>query len=72
MQMFADLNHFATELELVNVGEGFMTLAITALNSVILIHDEINELKFQNYMLHKKVVELSKPAVELPTEPEAI
>lgn len=68
MQMFSDINHFATELELINVGEGFMTLAITALNSIVVMHDEINELKFQNYMLHKKILELSKPVEELPKE----
>lgn len=60
MQVFAQLNEFAGELNSKNAEEGTMALAITALNSVLVMRDEINNLKFQNLMLHRKIESLGK------------
>lgn len=50
-----DLNSYAGDLEELNVGEGIFSLAFLALHSIVLMNDEINELKFNNFMLYKKV-----------------
>lgn len=71
MEVFSIMNNSAGELETLNVGEGFMALAITALNSVLYLRDEINTLRFQNFMLNKKIEELSlsvSKSVEIKTQ----
>lgn len=57
-RVLQDLNKHAGDLEQINVGEGIFSLAFIALHSLLLQHDEINSLKFQNYMLHKQIKSL--------------
>lgn len=72
MKVFADLNEYAGELNSKNAEEGTMALAITALNSALVVRDEVNNLKFQNMMLHKKIAQLEKDLTaskqEVPSE----
>lgn len=53
------INDETGKLEFLNEGEGLMTLCITALNSVLLLKDEINDLRFQNAVLNKKIKKLT-------------
>jgi hypothetical protein len=55
MQVFSDLNQMAGDLEVLNMGEGLLSLTITSLNSILTLRDEINQLRFQNFMLNKKL-----------------
>lgn len=50
----------AGQLEFLNAGEGLMTLCVTALHSSLLLKDEINDLKFQNAVLNKRLKALSE------------
>ncbi len=59
-QLIFSLNNLAGELDFLNVGEGMMTLNLTALHSIMMLKDEINDLKFQNAYLNKKVKPLIK------------
>lgn len=45
----------AAELDLRNVKEGSMSIFTTAANGLLVLRDEINNLRFQNYFLNKKV-----------------
>ncbi len=54
------LNSLCGELDFLNAGEGLMTLNLAALHSLLLLKDEINDLKFQNAYLHKKIKPLLK------------
>jgi hypothetical protein len=47
----------AAELDVRNVKEGSMSIFTTAMNSLLVLRDEINNLRFQNYFLNKKVDE---------------
>ena len=54
-ELLVKLNNQAGQLEYLNAGEGLMTLTITALNCVTLLQDQINDLRYQNAVLNKKV-----------------
>jgi hypothetical protein len=54
-KIIVDMHDLAGQLEFVNAGEGLMTLCITALHSNLLLKDEINDLKFQNAVLNKRL-----------------
>lgn len=69
MRIFSELNRTAGELEGDNLGEGLMSLAITALNSIINVKDEVNNLRYEQAMLYKKIVALEAAAI--PVEPPA-
>lgn len=56
--LLAELNYGAGELDFINVGEGIMSLAISSLHSAFLLKDEINDLKFQNAVLSKRLNEV--------------
>ena len=58
-ELLVKLNNQAGQLEYLNAGEGLMTLTITALNCVTLLQDQINDLRYQNAVLNKKVKALS-------------
>ena len=72
MEVFGNLNTFAGELNIRSAEEGTMALAITALNSVLVNKDELNDLKFQNYQLHKRIAKLESESKEVvaKTAPE--
>ena len=57
-QVFKNINKYAGDLEQQNAGEGVLTLCISSLNSILLVRDDINALKFQNVMLHKEIEKL--------------
>jgi len=59
-QLLFKLNDVAGKLEFLNVGEGLMTLAISALHSSLILKDEVNDLKFQNAVLNKRLKALSE------------
>jgi len=73
MQVFAQLNEYAGDLNSKNAEEGTMSLTITALNSIFILRDELNLLKFQNLMLHKKIegLEAELTASKQGVTPEA-
>lgn len=69
------LPKLATELNKRNIEEGSMVIASTCLNSILVLRDEINKLRYQNYFLNKKVDELTEKldapkAEEKPEEQE--
>jgi len=70
MSVFSRLNEHAGTLNTKNAEEGTMVLSITALNSILLLRDEVNNLKFQNLMLHKKIAKLEEVAAKAPAELE--
>ena len=59
-KIFEELNKHAGDLEQLNVGEGLFSLSILSLSSVLYLHEEVNELRFQNVMLGKKIKELTE------------
>lgn len=56
--LFAKLNDLAGELNNYNLPEGTTALAITALNQVLMMRDEMNKLEYQNAVLNKKIKDL--------------
>lgn len=56
-KLFEHLNTAHGDLQQVNVGEAPLALDFLALNCILGLQDQINELKFQNTMLHKKLKE---------------
>lgn len=68
--LLADLNKLSLEVDTRNVGEGSRVLSSAALNSILLLHDEINQLKFHNYYLTKRVEELEEKQSEEKEESE--
>lgn len=54
-QLLHGLNDSAGKLDFLNAGEGLMTLCISSLHSILLLKDEVNDLKFQNAVLNKKI-----------------
>lgn len=66
----SDLNGYAGDLEKINAGEGVFSLIFTTINSLFTLRDEINDLKFQNLSLYKRLVALERCVVPLqPKEP---
>lgn len=63
-KLFQDLNSFNGGLEKTNVGEGPLALIFTGLNSVLNLKDQINELKFSNALLLRRMDELEGKAVK--------
>lgn len=59
-QLLVKLNDLTGRLEFANAGEGLMTLCISSLHSALILKDDINELKFQNAMLNKKLKAVSE------------
>jgi len=55
------INVFSSELNDKNVGEGSLTLAVAALNAVLILHGQINELRWRQYEMHKKLEALESP-----------
>jgi hypothetical protein len=56
-ELLARIPPAAAELDLRNVKEGSMSIFTTAMNSLLVLRDEINNLRFQNYFLNKKTDE---------------
>jgi hypothetical protein len=54
-KVIVDIHDLSGQLDFLNAGEGLMTMCITALHSSLLLKDEINDLKFQNAILNKKI-----------------
>lgn len=54
-KIIIDMHDLAGQLEFVNAGEGLMTLCVTALHSSLMLKDEINDIKFQNAVLNKRL-----------------
>lgn len=61
-KILADLNGLAGDLEALNRGEGIFSLAILSLHGLLGLRDEINDLKFQNLQLFKKIKALEEPS----------
>lgn len=59
-KVFQELNRCAGELERYNAGEGVFSLLFIALNSCLTLKEEINDVRFQNLMLHKKIKQLEE------------
>jgi len=57
---FAALNAANGEMERLNVGEAPLTLLFTALNAILLVKDQANELKFSNALLLRRIESLEK------------
>jgi hypothetical protein len=51
------INSAAVELDNKNLGEGSMTLNVAALNAILMLHGQVNELRWLLYGLQKKVNE---------------
>lgn len=68
MNVFVSLNKGAGDLETENAGEGLLVLAITALNSVILLKDELNIVRYDQAMLYKKFLALEATVKTAPVE----
>lgn len=49
------INAAAVELDNRNLGEGSMTLNVAALNAILMLHGQINELRWLLYGLQKKI-----------------
>jgi hypothetical protein len=62
-----DLNNFALEVDTRSVGEGSRVIGSTALNSLLLLSDQLNQLKYHNYYLTKRIEALE---AELPNAEE--
>jgi hypothetical protein len=54
-QLLFKINDAAGKLEFENAGEGLMTLCISSLHAILFLKDEVNDLKFQNAILNKKI-----------------
>lgn len=54
-QLLFKINDSAGKLEFANAGEGLMTLCIASLHATLFLKDEVNDLKFQNAVLNKKI-----------------
>lgn len=54
-KLMEGINSMATELSNKNLGEGALVLGAAGLNSVLLLHEEINQLKYHNFFLTKRV-----------------
>jgi hypothetical protein len=54
-QLLFKVNDAAGKLEFENAGEGLMTLCISSMHAILILKDEINDLKFQNAILNKKI-----------------
>lgn len=63
-KIFQNLNIAHGDLEQLNVGEAPLALTFTALHGLLTLRDEINELKFQNTMLYKKLKEQKQDATQ--------
>lgn len=57
-KLLASLPRLGSDLNKRNLEEGSMVIASTCLNSILVLRDEINKLKYQNYFLKKRVDEL--------------
>jgi len=64
-QVLGSLPSLAAELNRKNVEEGSMVVASTCLNSVLVLRDETNKLRYENYFLNSRVDELTKRLDEL-------
>lgn len=60
VKIMQQMNVYAGDLEAANLGEGLFSLAFVSLNSLFTLRDEVNDLKFQNLMLHKRLKELNE------------
>lgn len=49
------LGQYASELDTKNIGEGSSTLNAAALNCILLLHGQVNELRWRVYELHKRI-----------------
>lgn len=63
-KLIVDIHDFAGQLEFANAGEGLMTLCIAAMHSILVIKDEINDVKFQNAVLNKRLKSFADGADE--------
>lgn len=51
----------AAELDMRNVMEGTQSILIAVLSSSLILRDQVNKLKYQNYFLNQKVQQLNEP-----------
>jgi hypothetical protein len=57
-KLMEDINSTAIDLSNKSLGEGALVMGTAALNSILLLHEEINQLKFHNFYLTKRVESL--------------
>jgi len=64
-QVLEQLPTLASELNARNVEEGTFVLSAASLNSILVLRDEINVLRFQNHHLYKNMEKLTERMNEL-------
>lgn len=60
----------ALELDILNVREGTTSVFLTSLNSVLVLRDELNKTRYQNYLLDKEIKILKSQLSELASTKE--
>lgn len=63
------INDLGQQLNTQNQAEGSLVLAITSLNAILMMHNEINELKYEIYLLNDKLSEKQNVAATNSVEP---
>lgn len=59
-ELLNQINNLTLEVDMHSVGEGNRVIGSTAINTMVLLKDEINQLKYHNFYLTKRVEELEK------------
>lgn len=59
-ELLNQINNFTLEVDVHSVGEGTRVIGSTAINTMIILNDQINQLKYHNFYLTKRVEELEK------------
>ena len=67
--LLKSISGLSVELNEKNIGEGGLTLAVSALNAILILHGQINELRWRLYETHKKVQALTEEKAEDKVEP---
>lgn len=58
--VLSKIQDLSMKLETMNVGEGTMTLSIAALRSILIIHNDVNNLTWRVYSLYDKLDSIQK------------
>lgn len=67
-KLLESINTSAIDLNNRNVGEGTLALGVSALNCILLLHEEINQLKYHNFYLTKRIEQLENKKEVSKTE----